>query len=463
MIFPLDNNSKTPLYIQMYSEIKKQIQDGSLHSNEKLPSKKHFMEQYHISQNTVQNALYLLLEEGYLYSIERRGYFVSNLENIFTKSLPSKTVQKENNISKVKYDFAYSGVDVQSIPKTILKKITRDIYDEQNTELLFQGDIQGYLPLRESICQYLENSRGFSVSSNQIIISSGTEYLFYIIFKIFDQKIYGLENPGYKMLQELFTSNQIEFHPIPLDESGIQVEELEKQKVQIACITPSHQFPSGIIMPIRRRNELLQWANSSEERYIVEDDYDSEFKYNGRPIPALKAIDQKDKVIYMGSFSKSISPALRVSYMVLPKNLLTVYEKKLPYFICPVSTLSQKILHKFISEGYFIKHLNRMRTLYKQKREFIVQSFKKTNITILGADAGLHLLLSFPPSFPESKFLADCKKHSIRLYPIREYYFQENITTNPIFLLGYASLEKKQIQEGISLLLKILEKYENIF
>lgn len=460
MIFHLENNTKVPLYIQMYMEIKKQIQAGVVHANEKLPSKKSFMEHYHISQNTVQNALYLLLEEGYIYSIERKGYFVSNIENMLTNSFPMKHKIQESYQKKLKYDFAYSGVDSKSIPKTILKRITRDIYDEYNDELLFQGHIQGYFPLRESICQYLENSRDFSVDPNQIIISSGTEYLFYIIFKIFDKKIYGLENPGYKMLRELFLSNQIEFHPIALDESGIKIEDLEAQKVQIACITPSHQFPTGIIMPIRRRNELLHWANDSEERYIVEDDYDSEFKYNGRPIPALKAIDQKDKVIYMGSFSKSISPALRVSYMVLPKNLLSLYEKKLPYFICPVSTLSQKILYNFIEKGHFIKHLNRMRTLYKQKREVVVQCLKKTNIDILGADAGLHLLLRFPYSLNEEKFLKDCMRNSIRLYSIQEYYFEDIHLDNPIFLLGYASLEKKQIQEGISTLLKILENYK---
>lgn len=459
MIFHLDNTMKIPLYIQMYAEIKKQIQAGLIHANEKLPSKKNFMDHYHISQSTVQNALYLLLEEGYIYSIERRGYFVSNIENMLTKSLPYEHKPKTNLISKIKYDFAYSGVDPQSVPKTILKRITRDIYDEQNTDLLFQGDIQGYLPLRESICQYLENSRGFSVDPNQIIISSGTEYLFYIIFKIFDKKIYGLENPGYKMLRELFLSNQIEFHPIPLDESGIKIKDLEKQKIQIACITPSHQFPTGIIMPIRRRNELLHWANASEKRYIVEDDYDSEFKYNGRPIPALKAIDQKDKVIYMGSFSKSISPALRVSYMVLPQNLLSLYEKKLPYFICPVSTLSQKILYNFIEKGHFIKHLNRMRTLYKQKRELIVQCFKKTNIDILGADAGLHLLLRFPYSLNEEQFLEECRNHSVRLYSIKEYYFEDFHLDTPIFLLGYASLEKQQIQKGISILLEIMNRY----
>ncbi|XGU47780.1 PLP-dependent aminotransferase family protein [Fusobacterium necrophorum subsp. funduliforme] len=462
MIFPLDNNSKTPLYIQMYTEIKKQIQNGNFCTDEKLPSKKNFMEHYHISQSTVQNALYLLLEEGYIYSIERRGYFVSNVENMVTTPFLCEHKAKEENIEKIEYDFAYSGVDARSIPKTIFKRITRDIYEEQNEDLLFQGDIQGYFPLRESICQYLVNSRGFSVNPSQIIISSGIEYLFYIIFKIFEKKIYGLENPGYRLLRELFASNQIEFYPISLDESGIMVEELKKRRIQIACITPSHQFPTGVIMPIQRRNELLHWANSSEEHYIVEDDYDSEFKYNGRPIPALKAIDQKDKVIYMGSFSKSISPAIRVSYMVLSKNLLNIYEKKLPYFICPVSTLSQKILYKFIAEGHFVKHLNRMRTLYKQKREFVVQCFKKTNITILGADAGLHLLLSFPYFLDEEKFLEECRKHYVRIYSIREYYFQDKPSQNSIFLLGYASLQKEQIQEGISILLKLLEKHKHI-
>lgn len=463
-ILKLNNELKTPLYLQMYSEIKKLILEGSLPSNSKLPSKKILMQEYNLSQNTVQNALYLLIEEGYIISEERRGYFVANLENLITSLPETEASNCKKKKEKIQYDFAYSGVDSSSFPKNIFKKIAKEVYEEMNDDLAFQGDIQGYEPLRQSICDYLSQSRGFEVEASQIIISSGTEYLFHIIFKLFDEQKYGLENPGYQMLQQLLNSNHIPYAPISLDTHGILISELEETKVNIACITPSHQFPTGVIMPISRRQELLHWVNQKEGRYIIEDDYDSEFKYTGRPIPALKAIDYQDKVIYIGSFSKSISPSVRVSYMVLPKKLLEIYQERIPYFICPVSTGNQKILHQFIQEGHFIKHLNRMRTLYKKKREFLVQclqeeslKFLKKEVSIQGADAGLHLIITLSLPFSEKIFLDLCRSHSLQVYPLKNYYLQ-NAPSHSSFLLGYASLSKEQIQKGISLLFSFLSK-----
>jgi len=466
IILNLDNKLEIPLYIQIYNEIKKIIQDKVLKSNEKLPSKKDFMDHYNISQNTIQNALYLLLEEGYIFSIERKGYFVSDIENLIIQNIKIENKTKFKEKKKIHYDFSYSGVDKKSLARTIFKRITKDVYDEENDDLLFQGDIQGDLLLRKSICQYLSQSRGFKVEAEQLIISSGTEYLFYIIFKLFNNEIYGLENPCHKMFKELFLTNNVSFKAISLDEAGIVVEDLKKYNVNIAYVTPSHQFPTGVIMSISRRTELLNWANENSNRYIVEDDYDSEFKYTGRPIPALKATDINDRVIYLGSFSKSISPAIRVSYLVLPKVLLNIYQKKLPYFICPVPTLNQKILYRFIRDGYFIKHINKMRTLYKKKREFLVNIIKTYSskmftkeIYIQGADAGLHLVIKLNKKINEKEFLKECLENSIKLYSLEEYYLEEIYSETSCFLLGYANLSNKEIEDGILLLLQILKKY----
>ena len=466
IILNLDNKSKVPLYIQIYNEIKKMIQNKILKANEKLPSKKDFTDYYNISQNTSQNALYLLLEEGYIFSIERKGYFVSDIENLIVHNVKIENKIKFEEKDKIHYDFSYSGVDSKSLAKTIFKRITRDVYDEENDDLLFQGHIQGDLSLRKSICEYLLQSRGFKVEAEQIVISSGTEYLFYIIFKLFNNKIYGLENPCHKMFKELFLTNNVSFKAISLDEAGIMVEELKKYNVNVAYVTPSHQFPTGAIMSISRRTELLNWANENLNCYIVEDDYDSEFKYTGRPIPALKASDVNDRVIYLGSFSKSISPAIRVSYLVLPKELLDIYQKKLPYFICPVPTLNQKILYRFIKDGYFVKHINKMRTLYKKKREFLVNTIKNYSSEILnkeiyiqGADAGLHLVIKLNKKINEKAFLKECLEDSIKLYSLEEYYLEEIYNETSSFLLGYANLTNKKIEEGIIILLKILKKY----
>ena len=424
------------------------------------------MDHYNISQNTIQNALYLLLEEGYIFSIERKGYFVSDIENLIIQNVKIESKTKFREIKKIHYDFSYSGVDKKSLARTIFKRITKDVYDEENDDLLFQGDIQGDLLLRKSICEYLSQSRGFKVDAEQVVISSGTEYLFYIIFKLFNNEIYGLENPCHKMFKELFLTNNVSFKAISLDDFGIVVDDLKKYDVNIAYVTPSHQFPTGAIMSISRRTELLNWANENSNRYIVEDDYDSEFKYTGRPIPALKATDINDRVIYLGSFSKSISPAIRVSYLVLPKVLLNIYQKKLPYFICPVPTLNQKILYRFIKEGYFIKHINKMRTLYKKKREFLVNIIKTYSskmftkeIYIQGADAGLHLVIKLNKKINEKGFLKECLENSIKLYSLEEYYLEEIYSETSCFLLGYANLSNKEIEDGILLLLQILKKY----
>ena len=466
IILNFDNKSKVPLYIQIYSEIKELIKNKILKANEKLPSKKDFIDYYNISQNTIQNALYLLLEEGYIFSIERKGYFVSDIENLIVHNVKIESKIKFKEKDKIHYDFSYSGVDSKSLAKTIFKRITRDIYDEENDDLLFQGHIQGDLLLRKSICEYLSQSRGFKVEAEQLIISSGTEYLFYIIFKLFNNKIYGLENPCHKMFKELFLTNNVSFKAISLDEAGIMIEELKKYNVNVVYVTPSHQFPTGTIMGISRRTELLNWANENPNHYIVEDDYDSEFKYTGRPIPALKANDINDKVIYLGSFSKSISPAIRVSYLVLPKVLLNIYQKKLPYFICPVPTLNQKILYRFIKDGYFVKHINKMRTLYKKKREFLVNTIKNYSSEILnkeihiqGADAGLHLVIKLNKKINEKVFLKECLKESLQLYSLEEYYLEEIHNETSSLLLGYANLTNKEIEEGIILLLQILKKY----
>ena len=466
IILNLDNKSKIPLYIQIYTEIKNLIQTKILKANEKLPSKKDFIDYYNISQNTIQNALYLLLEEGYIFSIERKGYFVSDIENLIIQNVKVENKTKFKEKEKIHYDFSYSGVDKKSLARTIFKRITKDVYDEENEDLLFQGHIQGDLLLRKSICEYLSQSRGFKVDAEQVVISSGTEYLFYIIFKLFNNKIYGLENPCHKMFKELFLTNNISFKAISLDENGIVIDDLKKNNVNIAYVTPSHQFPTGAIMSISRRTELLNWANENPDRYIVEDDYDSEFKYTGRPISALKANDINDKVIYLGSFSKSISPAIRVSYLVLPKALLNIYQRELPYFICPVPTLNQKILYRFIKDGYFVKHINKMRTLYKKKREFLVNTIKtysskilNKEIQIQGADAGLHMVIKLNQKINEKLFLNECLENSLKLYSLEEYNIEEIHRENSYFLLGYANLTNKEIEEGILLLLKILKKY----
>ena len=381
------------LYMQIYEYFKNEIINGTYKANTKLPSKRNLAKEYKISLNTVDNAYSKLLEEGFIYSKERQGFFVSDVGELYV--LDSKPIHITKEEENIEYDFSYSGVS-EEFPYKIFKKISSNIFD--NKDILEKVDYQGYFPLRTQISEYLDKSRGFKADPSQIVISSGSEYLFQIIFKLISGK-FGIEDPGYNMLSNIMDTNDIKYEFISVDENGMDLEKLKKSKSDFCVITPAHQFPTGVIMNMQRRVELL---NMKKIEYVIEDDYDSEFKYSKRPVPALKSIDVNDKVIYIGSFSKSISPSFRVSFMVLPFDLVEKYNKIFKFFICPVSIMVQKMLTAFIETGEFEKHLNRMRKIYSKKRQLLIDMLsERKDITIRGADAGLHVVLEYPKNYSE--------------------------------------------------------------
>ncbi|SDZ12421.1 GntR family transcriptional regulator / MocR family aminotransferase [Proteiniborus ethanoligenes] len=460
LTFTIDLDSSIPIYHQLYDYIKSEIQSGKITYNTKLPSKRKLSAHLKISQNTIQAAYDQLIEEGYVASIERKGFYVCKLDNIVRIKVPKENNKNENknSIDTVKYDFSYHGVDMETFPFSIWRRLTRDAINEYDKELVKLGDSQGSMSLRNSIAEYLRQSRGVNCSGEQIIISAGTEYLFQILIQLFDKdSVYGIENPGYEKLNLLFNSNRANFKAIKIDSMGMILEEIIKSNGNILCITPSHQFPSGSIMPINRRIQLLNWANEKDERYIIEDDYDSEFKYNGRPIPALQGLDRNGKVIYMGAFSKSLSPSIRISYMVLPEKLLKKYLEKLSFIICPVPSIEQKVLHRFIHDGYFERHLNKMRNVYKKKREILVGKITELDkdIEIMGADAGLHLLLRINNGMTEKELVETALKVGVKVYGLSKYYVDKSyIGEKPTILLGYASMTEEDIVKAIEILYK---------
>jgi GntR family transcriptional regulator/MocR family aminotransferase len=450
--------SKVPIYQQLYNYIKIEIQEGRLQQNSKLPSKRKLAAYLSISQNTVQAAYDQLIEEGYITAYEKKGYFVNQINGLQRLGITqlSAPVTSEEEIAPALYDFSYHGVDMPSFPFNLWRKLMKEIINEYDRELLQPGNSVGYGRLRAVLAAYLHHSRGVNCTQDQIIISSGTEMLFQILFQLFDHSYsYGIENPGYEKLSQLFKANRARFQAIPIDEGGMIPEEIERRFVNILCVTPAHQFPSGQIMPINRRIRLLNWAKEAADRYILEDDYDSEFKYSGKPIPALQGLDTNDKVIYMGSLSKSISPTLRVSYMVLPPGLMKRYQKELSYLLCPVPILEQKCLCRFIEEGYFERHLNRMRTIYKKKREVLVNEIHKLNcgIRICGADAGLHILLQVPNAMTEQQLIEAALSRGVRVYASSKYYSDPSyIPDIPTLLLGFAVMSEEEIRKSVQLL-----------
>ncbi|WP_462247872.1 MocR-like pyridoxine biosynthesis transcription factor PdxR [Parvimonas micra] len=430
--------------MQIYEYFKNEIINGTYKANTKLPSKRNLAKEYKISLNTVDNAYSKLLEEGFIYSKERQGFFVSDVGELYVlNNKPIHITKEEENIE---YDFSYSGVS-DEFPYKVFKKISSNIFD--NKDILEKVDYQGYLPLRTQISEYLNKSRGFKAEPSQIVISSGSEYLFQIIFKLISGK-FGIEDPGYSMLSNIMDTNDIKYEFIPVDENGMDLTKLKKSKSDFCVITPAHQFPTGVIMNMQRRVELL---NMKKIKYVIEDDYDSEFKYSKRPVPALKSIDVNDKVIYIGSFSKSISPSFRVSFMVLPFNLVEKYNKIFKFFICPVSIMVQKMLTTFIETGEFEKHLNRMRKIYSKKRQLLIDMLsERKDITIRGADAGLHVVLEYPKNYSEEYIVKKAKEKKIKVYGLSSYGTKREI---PSILLGFATLSEEKLKEGVKLFLEI--------
>ncbi|WP_425539393.1 PLP-dependent aminotransferase family protein [Microaceticoccus formicicus] len=445
------------LYLQVYSAIRDMIISRELKDGTKLPSIRSLSSEYSISKNTVSNAYYQLEIEGYISSVEKVGFFVNKIDHLVQLDSDS---EESTPISEIKpiYDFSFSGVDSSSFPYSIWRRVFRETVNSEDETLLRQGDPKGLYELRDAIANYLKNSRGVSTSPDDIIISAGTEHLFYLLRRLLGENSkYGFEDPGYAWGNEFFTYDLKSAAPIPIDESGIKISDLVREDVDICLVTPAHQFPTGIVMPISRRIELLNWA-AVENRFIIEDDYDGEFKFSGRPVPALKSMDVFDSVIYMGSFSKCLTPSLRISYMVMPKKLMRLYENAFSGFGCPCSVFIQKALTTFIKDGYFEKHINRMRNIYSGKHELMTGLLGKINgLKIIPPQSGMSFVIELKKDIDGESFAEYARKNGIGITPLNRFStIEEN--SNPKFIIGFAGLSKSEIKTGLSALKDLINR-----
>ena len=327
----LDGTSRTPLYEQIYNYIKGDIQCGKIEARQKLPSTRALASFLQVSRSTVDLAYEQLLSEGYIESAPYRGYFVCEIDalyrsNPFGQAQPVKEPKKE--AESYRYDFSPNGIDLAHFPFNTWRKITRNTLIDDKKEMFQLGDPRGDESFREALCEYLYQSRGVKCSPEQVIIGAGNDYLLMLLSRFLGTDyLVAMENPTYKQAYRIFESMGFGVTTVNMDKSGMDVQKLQESRAQIAYVMPSHQYPLGVVMPMKRRMELLEWADGGDSRYIIEDDYDSEFRYVGKPIPALQGNDTKGRVIYIGTLSKSIAPAIRVSYMVLPERLLEAYEQ----------------------------------------------------------------------------------------------------------------------------------------
>lgn len=460
----LETNSEKCLYEQIYEHIKQEIKEGKLLQGERLPSTRFLAEYLQVSRSTVDMAYGQLLSEGYIEARPYKGYFVCEIEELFDlkkEKLSGREVSEKNGKSEEKNiicDFSPSGVDMSVFPFGVWKKITKNTLSDDNAKLFLPGNAQGDYSLRETIARYLHASRGVNCSPEQIIIGAGNDYLLLLLEKILGREIpIAMENPTYKRAYRIFESFGYPIQTVEVDENGMVVSQLRETGVDLAYVMPSHQYPTGAVMPIGRRNELLKWANEKDDRFLIEDDYDSEFRYKGKPIPSLQSSDKNGKVIYLGTLSKAIAPAIRVGYMVLPPVLLERYRESCSFYSTTVSRIDQKILEEFIKGGYFERHLNKMRKRYRDKHDYLLELLKpfQKQFKISGENAGLHLLLTGTRGISEQELLASAREQGVIVCGMSENLVEsaEKITV-PTVILGYGGLEEEQIKAGIEALKK---------
>ena len=423
------NTGSDSLYEYLYKCIKNDILQGNIKPGEKLPSKRSFAKNLGISVITVENAYEQLIAEGYIYSMPKRGFYVTDFK---------KAVEIEKkNITK------------EMIPLT---SGDSGVLNENQMQLMTNPPCGGIFFLRKAIATYLKEFRGMTVLPEQIIVGAGTEYLYGLLIQLFGKdKVYAVENPGYRKIPQIYKSWQVPCQYIDMDNDGVKVSELEEKKADILHISPSHHYPTGIVMPISRRYELLGWASRGENRYIIEDDYDSELRLSGQPIPTLQSIDVSDKVIYMNTFTKTLSSTVRISYMVLPRQLLDEFYKKLSFYSCTVSNFEQYTLAKFIQEGYFEKHINRLRNYYHSKRDALITAIRNSRlndfVTISGEEAGVHFLMKIETSQPEEKLIQSAGTQSIKMAPLSGYYHVPGEAPDNVYIMNYSSIEIDDIKE----------------
>lgn len=477
MTIRLQTDSDKCLYEQIYEHIKREIIDGKLPAGERLPSTRSLAEYLQVARSTVDYAYGQLLGEGYIESKPCRGYFVCSVEGLLLMERASTagTVIRADSVSGARavtpssvamgaeqmserwqpggawsVDFSPYSIDMSGFPFSVWKKITKNVLTDANSDLFSRGQAQGDYELRKTISRYIHSSRGVNCTPEQIIVGAGNDYLLMLLEKILGRHVpIAMENPTYKRSYQIFQSFAYQIMTVDMDESGMQVDKLTSLGVKVAYVMPSHQFPTGTVMPIGRRMELLKWANQEEDRYLIEDDYDSEFRYWGKPIPALQASDENGKVIYMGTFSKAIAPAIRVSFMVLPPKLLEKYQRDCAFYSCTVSRIDQSILNEFIGEGYFERHLNRMRKIYRAKHELLLEYLKpmRGQFRISGENAGLHLLLTSKGGLSEAQLIESAAAEGVRVYGLSESMVEKNPNSTTV-LLGFGGLTEEQIKQG---------------
>lgn len=435
---------RNSLYEGLYSKFTDEIRTGRLKAGSRMPSVRRCAEENGVSKNTVLGAYSLLLSEGYISSHERSGYFVANFESPIPSFMPAerKVRPKKEEPKADITDLSANLIDSTLFPYSTLRQLYRETLSGRNISILGQSGMNmGDEDIRLSISTYVYNHKGISCSPDQIIIGNGTSYHLQALPTLFDEKpVFLMEKPGFASTREIVSDTGCEIRDIALDEEGASISDIRKKTsglhgTVLLHISPSHQYPMGSTMSAPRRAAVLDWAKAESDRFIIEDDYDSDFRYNGHPIPPVCSMDTDGKLIYIGTFSRTLTPSIRLSYMILPPVLLEKYRRRFSKYPCPVSRIDQKVVSLFMDNGFFERHISRMRRVYRMRRNRMLDVLHTNapDAVIRGEEAGLHFIVRFPAS----------EKDIIK--KAHDAHFRLQGTGTGWVVIGYAHLSDEQI------------------
>lgn len=467
LTYDLSKRGKLTMYEYLYQCIKADIIAGRLSCSQKLPSKRKLAQQHGISLKTVENAYEQLALEGYIHSWEKSGYYVMETEPKYTgHSAYAGFLRTENSIEepeskRVLIDLTSNQAAIERFPFDTWAKVMREVLSQKAEKLLDTVPFAGIYELREEIARYLYEYRGMQVSPEQIIIGAGTEYLYGRLLQLLGREsIYAIEDPGYHRFAKIYQANDIRWRYVQIDEEGIVCASLRQSGANVVHVSPGHHFPTGIIMPAGRRQELLEWAGEELGRYIIEDDYDSEFRFSKRPVPSIQSMDKYHRVIYFNTFSKTVAPSIRISYMVLPTALLERYAGTMNFYACTVSAFEQYALAKFMKKGYFDRHIHRMKNYYKNKRDKILELLAHSplyeHVTVTEKGAGNHFLLHVDTDLSDTQLKWLAAENGIKIDCLSEYCVLNKEKYAHTLIMNYSDLEEESFREALELIAQTL-------
>ena len=450
LTYELKKAPGVPLYEALYRCIREDILTGKLAPGTKLPSKRALAAHLEVSKVTVEGAYSQLLAEGYLRSVEKVGYFVE--ENHHPRPRIHAPAPRPEAAPRWLLDLT-ANAPAAGFPFSVWMRLQRQVMLDYGNKLLSPLPIQGCPELRQAIAEHLLQFRGLRVDPENILIGAGTDFLYNLLIQLLGrEKTYAVEDPGYRKIRRIYAAGGVKCVSAPLDEEGVIPEALGS--AQVLHCSPNHHFPTGIVTPAPRRRQLLSWAAAQPGRYIIEDDYDSEFRFHAHPVPALLTMDHAGRVIYMNTFSKTLAPSIRISYMILPSGLMEVFREKLGFYSCTVPSFEQYTLARFLSGGWFEKHINRMRKSYRTRRNRIIGELEQSpfadRITILEQDAGLHFLLRIDTDKTDPELTALCASAGIRVMALSDYY-EDAVPpwAEKCLVINYSGLEEQQLARAL--------------